>query len=113
MRERRESERLIKAMRIARGEHETTDALQFGMRHDERHQALADAAVTRFLDDEDVSEPREAGAVTDHARERELATAFVDAEANRMLDRALDEFAPDAGHPVRFAAKKIVDQVRI
>src|SRR6202030_979888 len=71
------------------------------MRHDRRHQLFAKAALAVRLKDKDVGDVPIGREVGNHARETNLPGIVVNAEAQRIFDRALDSLARDSLGPVR------------
>jgi len=63
-------------------------------------QSLRDAAPAKLRNNEHVCEVREYCAIRDDAGKRDLPTARIGSEAQRVSDRALNDFATAALSPV-------------
>ena len=108
-----ELELVVQAVRIARAEQEAPQVEQVGVCHDALDQPHAEAATARLRQHEDVAQPAEGRVVGHHAREAELALALVDAEDQRVGDRAFDDRRAAGRWPSRPPGQEVGHQVDV
>ncbi len=99
-------------MSVLRGQDETAETLEIGMVKDSLHQEFGDAAPTMLGSDEDIGQVGKRGEIANDTSEARLLAAEVRAEAERMFDRSLDDFARDFRRPIG-SGEKSVDEVDI
>src|SRR4051794_13788249 len=109
-----EAEAAVELVGVGGPEHPAAEALQLGGIEDRRHQALAEAIPAGLGLDVDGGEPREGRRVGYDAREAGLpAIGRVNAEADRVLDRAVHHLTRNARRPVRLRREEVVDAVQV
>jgi len=99
-------------VRIAREQDPAPEALQLRVRGHHLHQPAAQATAAPWLEHVHVAHVGDRGEVGDDAREAHLPRALVDAEAERVAQRALEHVARDAVRPVR-VREVVVDAVDV
>ncbi|MNT73864.1 hypothetical protein D3C72_2126210 [compost metagenome] len=78
------------------------------------HQRLAHTLAAHAVQHEHVAEVGEGGEIADHAGKRHLAAVLVvAADAQRAIQRALEDVARQAARPVGFAAQVAVHHVAV
>src|SRR5204862_7541571 len=100
-------------MRVAGDEMPAPEALEVAMVADRLHELLCDALSAMRRQDEHVRDVAVRRVVRDHAREAYLHVVVVRAEAERVLDRALDEIERDAARPVRRLGQEAMNDVDV
>ena len=83
------------------------------MRHHGPDELFPEPAAAVLGQDEDVHEVGVRRAVSNDAGEADLLLTLVGAEAERVVDRAVDDLARDAGAPVRILAEEAVDELAV
>ncbi len=99
-------------MRVTRAQQEDFQTLQVRVRQDAAHERLGESVPAVLRQDEHVSQVGEHLAVGDHSPEACLGIVNVDAEADRVTNRLLDDFAGAARGPVR-AAQESMNQLDV
>ena len=105
-------ELFIQSVRVARHEQKHTQILQVRMIEDRPHQCLGDPTSSIFREDEHVHQIREYRPIGDHSSERHLSSIQVDAEAQGILNRTLDDRSPASPSPIR-CAQEAMNQVDV
>src|ERR1051325_9777049 len=108
--ERGKSEASVELVSVECSQHEPPQSLQLRMRQDCGDQPLAESPATKFLDDENVSQPGKGCVIRDHARKTDLFAGLIHSEAERAFDGAIHGLAGNAFRPVAALAEKIVDE---
>ena len=83
------------------------------MRHHRLHQPLPQPGATHLLRHKDVAEPGEAGAVGNHPGEADRLAFTKRAEADAVLDGAVEDRSRDPSAPVGLAGQPAIDQVQV
>jgi hypothetical protein len=88
-----EAERLVQRMCVGRVERELAQPLEVRVRHHGTDEVFPKAAAAVLGQDEHVHQVGKRRAVGDHAGEADLLVVLVGAEAERVVDRAVDDLA--------------------